>query len=253
MATREVGIILDVPIDCKSSSIATQDALDSIERKADKSVFACANPHSIIVAQSDPAFLNALRQASLVVPDGVGVVLMAKIAGICVGERITGADYFFSVLNGLNRRGFGRVFFLGSSPKVLALIAERFIIDFSSLTLCGTYAPPYGLWSVEENQRILATINRAKPDILWVGMTAPKQEKWVEENRRNLDVPLIGSVGAVFDFYAGTHRRAPQWMCRVGLEWIYRFMMEPKRLWKRYCINSPWFIILVFWRHILKR
>ena len=98
---------------------------------------------------------------------------------------------------------------------------------------------------------MVQTINDAKPDVLWVGMTAPKQEKWVEENRHNLTVPVIGSIGAVFDFYAGTYARAPQWVCRIGLEWAYRFLLEPRRMWQRNCVSAPKFLWLVMSRHVL--
>lgn len=98
---------------------------------------------------------------------------------------------------------------------------------------------------------MVAKIQEARPDVLWVGMTAPKQEKWVEENRRQLDVAVIGSIGAVFDFYAGTHPRAPQWICKMGIEWMYRVIREPRRMWRRNFISSPKFVALVIWRHLL--
>lgn len=100
---------------------------------------------------------------------------------------------------------------------------------------------------------MVQVINDAKPDVLWVGMTAPKQEKWVEGNRRQLNAPVIGSIGAVFDFYAGTCARAPQLVCRMGLEWIYRLMMEPGRMWRRSFISSPIFVWLMIRRHVLGR
>ncbi len=248
MITREVGVLLDIPVDRKSLDVARQDTIKAVEGTGRRIVFACANPHSLIVAQSDFSFRNALQQADLVVADGVGVTLMAKIVGVGVGPRITGADYFFSVMNALQNRGSGRVFFFGSSPRVLALIAKKFVEDFPSLTLCGTYSPPFGTWSAEENSRMLAIIRQARPDVLWVGMTAPKQEKWVAGNRDQLEVPMIGSIGAVFDFYAGTYLRAPWWMRRTGLEWAYRFMTEPRRTWRRHIISEPKFVVLVLWR-----
>jgi len=98
---------------------------------------------------------------------------------------------------------------------------------------------------------MVQTINLARPDVLWVGMTAPKQEKWVEENRHNLNVPVIGSIGAVFDFYAGTYARAPQWVCRIGFEWAYLFMLEPRRMWHRNFVSTPKFLWLVLCQHVL--
>jgi N-acetylglucosaminyldiphosphoundecaprenol N-acetyl-beta-D-mannosaminyltransferase len=213
-------------------------------------VFACANPHSLVVAQYDESFRSALTAADFVVADGIGVTLMAGVTGVEVGPRITGTDYFYGVLAALQESGGGRVFFCGSSQRVLDLIAKRFADDFPSLTLCGVLSPPFGTWSEVENLRMVRVINDAKPDVLWVGMTAPKQEKWVEANRRQLNVPVIGSIGAVFDFYAGTYSRAPKWICDIGLEWAYRFILEPRRMWQRNFVSAPKFIWLVLRQHV---
>lgn len=251
MSARDAGILLGIPIDRKSLAEVTEEALQAINRKISQRVFVCANPHSLVVAQHDTGFQSALRQAGLVVADGIGVSFMARLIGVQIGPRITGTDYFQAVLMALQQRGGGRVFFFGSSQRVLDLVAKRFAADFPSLTLCGTFSPPFGSWSDEENRRMVQVINDAKPDVLWVGMTAPKQEKWVEENRHNLTAPVIGSIGAVFDFYAGTYARAPQWVCRIGLEWAYRFILEPRRMWQRNCVSAPKFFWLVLCRHVL--
>lgn len=250
MTTREAGYLLGIPIDCKSLSSVIEESLQAVANKALQLVFACANPHSIVVAQQDTDCHSALTHADLVVADGVGASLMARFVGIRVGPRITGTDYFHGVLNALQQRGSGRVFFFGSSQQVLDRIAKRFSTDFPSLTLCGALSPPFGSWSEIENHRMVKAINEAKPDILWVGMTAPKQEKWVEANRRQLNVPVIGSIGAAFDFYAGTYSRAPKWICDIGLEWVYRFIHEPRRMWRRNCVSAPKFVWLVIFRHI---
>ena len=249
MVARDAGILLGIPIDRKALAEVTEEALRAINRKMSQRVFACANPHSLVVAQGDPSFQSALMQANLVVADGVGVTFMARLVGVNIGPRITGTDYFLAVLNALQQRGGGRVFFFGSSQRVLGLIAKRFAVDFPSLTLCGALSPPFGSWSNEENRRMVQVIHDAKPDVLWVGMTAPKQEKWVEDNRRQMNTPVIGSIGAVFDFYAGTYSRAPQWVCRIGFEWAYRFILEPRRMWQRNFVSAPKFVWLVLRRH----
>jgi N-acetylglucosaminyldiphosphoundecaprenol N-acetyl-beta-D-mannosaminyltransferase len=249
MDARDAGIFLGIPIDRKNLAKVTEEALEAINRRMSQRVFVCANPHSLVVAQHDLGFQSALTQANLVVADGVGVTVMAKLAGLQIGPRITGTDYFQSVLNSLQQRGGGRIFFFGSSQRVLDLIAKRFIVDFPSLILCGIFSPPFGSWNDEENRRMVQVINDARPDVLWVGMTAPKQEKWVEENRQNLAVPVIGSIGAVFD--AGTYARAPQWVCHIGCEWAYRFLLEPRRMWQRNCVSAPKFLWLVLSRHVL--
>src|SRR5690606_28806448 len=107
-------------------------------------------------------------------------------------------------------------------------------------------------WTEEENDRMLAEINAARPDVLWVGMTAPKQEKWVRTNARRLNAKVIGSIGAVFDFYAGTYSRAPHWICRLGLEWVYRLLREPKRMWRRTLVSGPLYFAHVVRQHVLR-
>jgi len=250
MSARDAGFLLGVPIDRKSLQAATADAMSAINGADCFVTFACANAHSLEVAQRDLEFKSALRNSSLVVADGAGVTVMARIAGVRVGPRITGHDYYCAILNALQERGTGKVFFFGSSRQVLKLISERFAREFSSLQLCGVLSPPFGEWSPEDNAAMVATINASKPDVLWVGMTAPKQEKWVAANRAELAVPVVGSVGAVFDFYAGTASRAPRWMGKAGLEWLYRLGREPRRLWRRYLISSLKFVGLVIWRHV---
>ena len=247
---RDTGTLLGIPIDRKSLPDLIQESMSALDSRISQRVFACANPHSLVVAQQDPVFHHALTKADIVVVDGVGASLIARFVGIQIGPRITGTDYFQKVLSALQRRGGGRVFFFGSSQYVLDLITKRFAQDFPSLTLCGVLSPPFGTWSVEENHRMVKAINASEPDVLWVGMTAPKQEKWVEANRRQLTVPVIGSIGAVFDFYAGTYSRAPQWVCDIGLEWAYRFILEPRRMWRRNFVSAPKFVWLVIRQHI---
>lgn len=249
---RNTGVLLEIPIDSKALSEIVQDSIYSIEHKTSQNVFVCANPHSLVVAQRDQEFRVALQQADLVVVDGIGASLMARIAGIRLGPRITGMDYFQGILNALQQRGSGRVFFFGSSQRVLDLITKRVSADFPSLTLCGVLSPPFGDWSELENHRMVKAINDARPDVLWVGMTAPKQEKWVEANRRQLNVAVIGSIGAVFDFYAGTYPRAPKWICDIGLEWLFRFIREPRRMWRRNFVSAPKFVWLVLRRHVFR-
>ena len=133
--------------------------------------------------------------------------------------------------------------FMGSSEKVLGLIRERAAVDYPNLEVV-TYSPPYkAVFSDEDNQAIIKAINEAKPDLLWIGMTAPKQEKWTYQHWHELDINChVGTSGAVFDFYAGTAQRAPLWWQHHGLEWLYRLIKEPKRMWRRYVIGNPLFI-----------
>lgn len=247
-----MGSILGIEIGQSSLEMATNEALNAIDQKRRPIVFACANSHSLAVAQKDQEFFNALSNADQVVADGVGVTVIARIARIDVGARIVGEAYFLSLMKAMEKRGSGRVYFFGSTDKVLKLISKRFHNDFPSLELCGLYSPPFREWSENENQEMITKINLAKPDVLWIGMTAPKQEKWVHKNRHLLNTPVIGSIGAAFDFFAGTVPSPPNWVRSMGVETIYRLFMEPKRLWKRVFISDMKFLILATWKHIFR-
>ena len=133
--------------------------------------------------------------------------------------------------------------FMGSSEKVLGLIRERAAVEYPNLDVV-TYSPPYKPeFSDEDNRAIIQAINDANPDLLWIGMTAPKQEKWTYAHWMELNIHChVGTIGAVFDFYAGTAKRAPLWWQKHGLEWLYRLLKEPKRMWRRYVIGNPLFI-----------
>lgn len=251
MNEKKTGRILGIAIGQPSLELAVNEALNAIDRKRSPLIFACANSHSLAVAQKDQEFFNALNDADQVVADGVGVTAIARLARINVGARIVGEAYFLALMKALEDRGTGRVFFFGSTDRVLQLISNRFHTEFPSLELCGVYSPPYREWSDEENQDMINKINSSKPDVLWIGMTAPKQEKWAYKNRRLLNASVIGSIGAAFDFFAGTVPSPPTWIRNMGLETPYRLFMEPKRLWKRVFISDMKFFIMAIWRHIL--
>lgn len=242
--------LLGVAIGPHTLEQLVDQAIAAIERRGPRCVFACANPHSLVVARRDPAFQCALNDANQVVADGVGVSLAARLLRLDLGPRITGTDYFLSLLRELDERGAGRVFFLGSTEAVLDRIAARFRQDHPRLTLCGTASPPFRALTPDDSAEFIAQIDAARPDVLWIGMTAPKQEKWVHANAAALHVPVIGSIGAVFDFYAGTHPRAPEWMCRAGLEWVYRLVREPSRMWQRTVLSGPRFALEVLRHHV---
>jgi N-acetylglucosaminyldiphosphoundecaprenol N-acetyl-beta-D-mannosaminyltransferase len=208
-------------------------------------VFACANPHSLVIARTDSEFRHALGTASAVVADGVGCQWGATLSGVSVGPRITGMSFFLSTMTLLNAAG-RKAFFFGSHEAVLSKLTDRVRCDFPQVTV-GSLSPPFRPWSEDENRQMVEQIRAFNPDVLWVGMTAPKQEKWVAANAERLGVPVIGSIGAVFDYYAGVTPRAPQWICNLGLEWLYRLPREPKRLWRRTFVSAPlflWYVLL---------
>lgn len=216
--------------------------------------FACLNPHSIETARRDETFAAALHDADLSVPDGVGILIASRILGGKITQRVTGSDIFLGLHKLLNERGGFSVFFLGSTPETLAGIVERMNRHYPNIRVVGTYSPPFRAeFSDEDNAAMLDVINSARPDVLWVGMTAPKQEKWVWQHRAQLDVRLIGAVGAVFDFFIGRVKRAHPLFQRMGLEWLPRLLQEPRRLWRRNFVSNPSFMTRVVWARLARR
>lgn len=218
-------------------------ALYSIKSTGVCHYMACANPHSLVIASRDDLFKRALKSADLLIPDGMGIIIAAKILGLPCSEKVAGTDFFLGFSREANERGGVKYFFLGSSEKVLGLIEERMKRDFPAIEVCGTYSPAFKTeFSREDNSAMISAVNNARPDVLWVGMTAPKQEKWIYENQSKLQVPFIAAIGAVFDFYAGTKKRSSGFWIRIGLEWLPRFFKEPRRLWERNLKSTPIFL-----------
>lgn len=203
------------------------------------------NAHSYNTALKDTLFAEALKNCDALIPDGASIVKACKFlkAKSRPNERIAGWDLFILEMERLSKNGGGVCFFMGSTNEVLSLIKERASKDYPNIVV-KTYSPPYKpQFSDEDNKEIISQINQAKPDLLWIGMTAPKQEKWVYENWDKLDISChVGTIGAVFDFYAGTVKRAPIWWQRHSLEWLYRLLKEPKRMWRRYIIGNTLFL-----------
>ena len=205
------------------------------------------NAFSYDNARKDVLFSEALQKGDVLIPDGISIVKACRFlnAKSQPKERIAGWDLFVYEMEKLNRVG-GKVMFLGSSDAVLNLIRHRVAEKYPKIEV-DTYSPPYKpVFSDEENEAMISAINHSNPDLLWIGMTAPKQEKWAYTHLDRLDVHChIGTIGAVFDFFAGTVKRAPERWQRVGLEWLYRLLSEPRRMWRRYFIGNAKFIYYI--------
>lgn len=218
--------------------IENKKALDRLPKG--KLMINTINTYSYTVAHRDKEFEDALTASGALLPDGAGIVLACRwIKGKSKPtERVTGWDLFTYEMEKLNRRG-GKCFFMGCSDATLALIREKAKKAYPSVTV-ETYSPPYkDTFDEDDNRRMTEAINKAKPDLLWIGMSAPKQEKWLAKNWDSLDIDChAGSIGAVFSFFAGTEKRAPKFWCRHGLEWLYRFIHDPLRLWPRYVTGN---------------
>jgi N-acetylglucosaminyldiphosphoundecaprenol N-acetyl-beta-D-mannosaminyltransferase len=211
---------------------------------------ACLNPHSVVMAQDDQFFSRALYSADWLIPDGIGIVLASKILGGKIRQRVTGSDIFSGVSEALNAVGGRSYFFLGSTENTLSAIKEKLAWEFPNISFAGCYSPPFiSEFCEEENREMVEAINSVAPDVLWVGMTAPKQEKWIHQHRDQLNVKFIGAIGAVFDFYVGNVKRSHPVFQRIGLEWLPRLLQEPWRLFRRNFVSSPLFL----WRVLRQR
>lgn len=212
------------------------------------------NAHSYNTARKDSLFAEALTNGDVLLPDGVSIVMACKWikAKSLPKERIAGWDLFAFEMEKLERESEELrtkseeskiVMFMGSSQKVLDLIVKRAAEVYPHLKVV-TYSPPYKTeFSDEDNKAIIDAIHAANPDLLWIGMTAPKQEKWTYSHWKELNIHChVGSIGCVFDFFAGTMKRAPMWWQEHGLEWLYRLLKEPKRMWRRYIIGNTLFL-----------
>ena len=231
--------------------VCSQSELDRIP--IGKILINTINAHSYNTAQEDEAFAEALSKGDYLIPDGASIVKACRWlkAKSQPKERLAGWDLFIFEMQRLEGRCKRenvryKVMFLGSSEKVLAFIRERAAVDYPHLDVI-TYSPPFKLeFSDEDDQAMIGAINHADPDLLWIGMTAPKQEKWTYRHWNELNIHChCGTVGAVFDFYAGTVKRAPLWWQRHSLEWLYRLIMEPKRMWRRYILGNAKFLYYI--------
>ena len=233
-------------------SIAIVESREQLEQVPQgKVLINTINAHSYNTAQKDELFAEALstiengtRCVKFLIPDGASIVKACRWlkAKSQPKERIAGWDLFCFEME----RHPSKVMFLGSSEKVLSLIRQRAAVDYPNMEIV-TYSPPYKPeFTEEDNQSMIQAINSANPGLLWIGMTAPKQEKWIYKHWQELNIQChCGTIGAVFDFYAGTAKRAPLWWQRHSLEWLFRLIMEPRRMWRRYVIGNTKFLCYI--------
>lgn len=211
------------------------------------------NAFSYDNARKDAMFSEALQKGGVLIPDGISIVKACRFlnAKSQPKERIAGWDLFVFEMEKLNRVG-GKVMFLGSSDAVLKLIRQRVAEKYPKIEV-DTYSPPYKPeFSDEDNEVMISAINNSNPDLLWIGMTAPKQEKWAYKHLDRLEVHChIGTIGAVFDFFAGTVKRAPECWQKAGMEWLYRLLSEPRRMWRRYFIGNAKFLYYIMVEKIM--
>lgn len=210
-----------------------------------KQIINTINPHSYATAKNDKFFYDALQGSDMLIPDGSGIIMAAKFINGEKIRKIAGADLHKFLLENMNKTG-GKVFYMGASQNTLDKIDERIKQEYPNI-IVESYSPPFKPeFSKEDNDIIVSKINVFKPDVLFIGMTAPKQEKWLHEHKNKLYFKVASSIGAVFDFYAGTVERPSEFWINLHLEWLGRFIKEPKRMWKRNFVSTPLFLIDMF-------
>jgi N-acetylglucosaminyldiphosphoundecaprenol N-acetyl-beta-D-mannosaminyltransferase len=210
----------------------------------EKLLITTINAHSYNIAQKNSAFSDALKHSDVLLPDGISIVWAKRFLDGTALKKIAGADLFHYEMNRLNESK-GSCFFLGSTTQTLQLIKEKSALEFPHVKV-ETHSPPFkNTFNDQDTTAMLDAIRQFNPEVLFIGMTAPKQELWAYEHFKQIQAKHVCCIGAVFDFYAGTMKRAPQWIITLGFEWLFRFVSEPKRLWKRYLIGNTQFIFLI--------
>ena len=197
--------------------------------------------HGVMESQNDPILRNIHNRAGLVTPDGMPLVWLSRLLGYPTVERVYGPDVMLACCAQSVSIGY-RHFFYGGAPGVPERLAGRLQERFPGLVVTGTWSPPFGEPTPAEERATIERINSTNPDIVWVGLSTPKQERWMARNVGQLRASVLIGVGAAFDFHAGLKRQAPKWMQRSGLEWSFRLASEPRRLWRRYLSNNPRFV-----------
>ena len=214
-----------------------------------KTIISTLNPHSYVVAKNNSTFNKALYNSDILLPDGSGIVLASRYINKEKIQKISGFNIHTYLLESLNKKN-GKCFYMGASDNTLRLIKERIKREYPNIKV-ESYSPPYKQkFTQQENQEIVSKINSFNPDVLFIGLTAPKQEIWLNENKDEINFKVAVSIGAVFDFFAGTIKRSPQYFINIHLEWLYRFLQEPRRLGKRNFISSPLFLMDMFYNKI---
>jgi N-acetylglucosaminyldiphosphoundecaprenol N-acetyl-beta-D-mannosaminyltransferase len=232
--------VLGVGISVLNLPAALSEIADAI-RVRRKGYICVTGVHGVMEAQSDESFRSILNKAFLCTPDGMPMVWAGKIAGHSGMQRVYGPDLMLDVC-AWSQENSCRHFFFGGAPGVAEQLAEKLKARFPKLQIAGTYTPPFRPLNPAEENELCGKVRADRPDIFWVGLSTPKQEKFMAEYLPKLDSTLMIGVGAAFDFLSGRVKQAPRWMQRSGLEWVYRLGSEPRRLAGRYFKNNPLFV-----------
>jgi N-acetylglucosaminyldiphosphoundecaprenol N-acetyl-beta-D-mannosaminyltransferase len=243
--------ILGVPV-AVTDYAEVIEVMDGLVETRERGYICAAPVHALIEARDDPEMRDALLGSTLVVPDGMPLVWAANLLGEKLRDRVYGPELMLRYSDRCAERGHRVWLYGGRDQGSLVQLALNLRRRHPGINIVGGYSPPFRPMTEEEEDALVDQINDARPDVLWVGIGVPKQEKWMARMRDRLDVPVMCAVGAAFDFHAGRISQAPPWMQQRGLEWIYRIAQEPRRLLPRYLYFNPRFV-LAFARQYLTR
>ena len=228
------------------SAIDLEQAVTTMERwigERSRNYVCVTGVHGVMESRRDPRLRAIHNDAGMVTPDGMPLVWLSRLYGESRTKRVYGPDLMREFTRVSALRGY-RQFYYGGAPGVADMLSETLTAAHSGLAVAGTLCPPFRELTPEEDRTVVDSINAARPDVLWVGLSTPKQELWMASHLGRIEAPVMVGVGAAFDFLAGTKRQAPLWMQRNGLEWLFRLGSEPRRLWRRYAYIVPGFAVL---------
>ncbi|MDY0028025.1 MAG: WecB/TagA/CpsF family glycosyltransferase [Candidatus Humimicrobiaceae bacterium] len=235
-----------------------KNVIELVQRLIDNNekFYVCVpNAYLTVKANEDKELLKIINNAKIAIPDGMPLVWYSKTFNKDnkLSERIDGSRFFLEVSKIANKNSYSYFFLGGDSNEILEKIKQRVNCEFENIEVKGYFCPPFmDTFTDEIDNEIIKIVNNCNPDILWVGLSAPKQEKWIYKNIDKLNIKMACGIGAVFNFYSGVVKKAPEWMQKAGLEWLYRIYAEPGRLFKKYMIYNTKFTILVL-KDLLKR
>ncbi|MGO8696201.1 MAG: WecB/TagA/CpsF family glycosyltransferase [Limisphaerales bacterium] len=235
--------VLGVAVSPINMGIALERVTAALEKK--KKGYVCVTGvHGVSEAQVDAGFRQILNRAFLCAPDGMPLVWVGRWHGQRQMGRVYGPDLMLAVLELSEKKGW-RHFLFGGGDGTVEVLKEKLLARFPRLQIAGIHQPPFRPLTAIEQENLREEIRLARPDIMWIGLSTPKQERFMAEQLSKLEVTLMFGVGAAFDFHAGRVRQAPLWVRRSGLEWLFRLGCEPRRLWKRYLKNNPLFLFRI--------
>lgn len=243
--------ILGVPLSAQRYNDAVDAMLSSAASGAKLRAHFCI-VYTLVEASSNRELNAVFQSAGMVAMDGMPLVWLAQRRGAIEAQRVCGPDVMLSLCDRGRSVGL-RHFFLGGRSGVPEQLAAQLTAKYPGLVVAGTESPPFRALSPEEDAALVERINAAGPQVVWIGLGSPRQEFWAAEHELRLNAPLLLPVGAAFDFHSGRIKRAPRWMQRIGLEWLYRLLMEPRRLWRRYLVSNARFLYMVAMDEVRRR